>query len=138
MQATITRRFGFEAMHCLENHDGECAREHGHSYHVEVVVQGPIKPADGAPDEGMVCDFGQITAWWEEHCRPHLQHHNLNKRIGSVIGPTTAENIAVWIMGRMDGLTDVLAGAARVECVTVWETERGAATVHYYDLFDGS
>jgi 6-pyruvoyltetrahydropterin/6-carboxytetrahydropterin synthase len=51
----ITKEFRFEAAHRLMNHPGACANLHGHSYKMEITVEGPIH------SDGMVMDFGSLT-----------------------------------------------------------------------------
>lgn len=41
---TIGKTFTFEAAHHLEHHRGKCRRPHGHSYKLEVMVTGAVKP----------------------------------------------------------------------------------------------
>ena len=118
MQAVITKEFSFAAAHQLLNHDGLCRNRHGHNYRVIVEVSGEIKGTDGKPDEGMVQDFGVVKARWKE-IEPLLDHRDLNESIGTVIGPTTAENIAVWILSQFDAAS----------AVTVFETATSSAMV---------
>lgn len=59
--ASITKIFRFEAAHHLPDHQGKCARLHGHSYKLEVMLRGAIKDSVGASDNGMVMDFGDIS-----------------------------------------------------------------------------
>jgi 6-pyruvoyltetrahydropterin/6-carboxytetrahydropterin synthase len=116
--ASINKEFRFEAAHRLHNHGGKCAHLHGHSYRVIVTVTGLIKPADGAPDEGMVMDFSDVKEQWGL-IEGFLDHRDLNKTIGPDIGPTTAENIAVWILARM----------RCASAITVYETATSSVTV---------
>lgn len=116
---TIGKRFTFEAAHQLPNHDGKCARLHGHSYVVEVAVAGEqIPEGQGFPDEGMVIDFSLVSSTWRAAIFDRLDHRNLNDVLDVV---TTAENLAVWILRELrhelERMRDV-----KVESVTVWET----------------
>lgn len=123
MIATLTKEFKFEAAHVLANHDGKCARLHGHSYRVVVHIKGEVKPTDGSPEEGMVMDFSKVKEAWKQ-IEPLLDHRNLNETIGSDVGPTTAENIAGWILRSLGHwLGDVLTA------VTVYETASSSVTV---------
>ena len=36
----VTKKFKFESGHALYGHDGKCKNIHGHSYQLEVTVQG--------------------------------------------------------------------------------------------------
>lgn len=118
MQATLTKEFKFEAAHQLLNHNGKCRRLHGHSYRVFVEVKGEIKPQDGLSDEGMVVDFSVVKEAWDSIVGD-LDHQNLNETIGPEVGPTTAENIAKWVLMQLP-----FASA-----VTVFETATSSARV---------
>lgn len=111
----IAKRFTFEAAHVLPNHDGKCARLHGHSYVVEVVCEGSCNPENGAPDEGMVVDFSKVKdAWLELH--ELVDHRNLNDVLPAMYQPTTAEHIARWL------LLELRRRLSLVVSVKVWET----------------
>lgn len=122
MQATLTKEFKFEAAHQLHNHNGKCRKLHGHSYRVVVEVQGEVRDADGGPDEGMVIDFGHIKDVWRDF-EPLLDHRDLNETLGEQVGPTTAENIAGWLLEEFKARIPV------VSAVTVFETASSSATV---------
>ena len=55
MKLLLTKKFVFEMAHALEGYDGKCAHLHGHSYHLEVTVEG----SEVGPD-GMTLDFSQL------------------------------------------------------------------------------
>ena len=52
----VAKRFRWEGAHRLPWHDGPCRNLHGHSYSMEVVVEGPID------SRGMVIDFKDVKA----------------------------------------------------------------------------
>jgi hypothetical protein len=58
MKTTITVSLTFAAAHQLPEHEGKCARLHGHTYGLEVTVQGTPQPA--GPAKGMVMDFAEL------------------------------------------------------------------------------
>ena len=95
--ATICKAFTFDAAHQLPNHDGKCRFLHGHTYRVELELHGPVREPDGRSDGGMVVDFAEVKrAWKPLHDR--LDHSFLNDAIPSDYRPTTAENIAHFIL----------------------------------------
>jgi 6-pyruvoyltetrahydropterin/6-carboxytetrahydropterin synthase len=49
------RPIRISAGHRIQNHDGKCARPHGHNYEISVAVTGEVT------DEGWVVDKGDIT-----------------------------------------------------------------------------
>lgn len=93
MTATISKSFRFEAAHSLPYLPAghKCRNEHGHSYRVVVFVTGEI-------DEklGWVVDYADIkaaaTPWINL-----LDHTNINR----LVSPSTAENIAVYLMEKL-------------------------------------
>jgi 6-pyruvoyltetrahydropterin/6-carboxytetrahydropterin synthase len=120
--ARICKSFTLEAAHSLPNHAGKCARLHGHSYRVEVEAAGEVKPATGASDEGMVLDFAELgDAWAGLHAR--LDHQFLNDVLPPEAGPTTAENLAAWMLG------ELRRQVPEVCAVRVYETAKSWAEV---------
>jgi len=91
----IYKQFTFEAAHRLPNvpEGHKCARLHGHSFHVEIHVSGPI----GA-DTGWVMDFADLkTAFAPLH---RVLDHNYLNDIPGLENPTS-EHIARWIWDRL-------------------------------------
>lgn len=90
----VFREFSFEAAHLLphlpEGH--KCRRLHGHSFRVEVHVEGPVA------DSGMVMDFADIQAAFQP-LWAQLDHRYLNEVDG--LANPTSENLAVWIWDRL-------------------------------------
>ncbi|MBI4082622.1 MAG: 6-carboxytetrahydropterin synthase QueD [Candidatus Lambdaproteobacteria bacterium] len=101
----IFREMTFEAAHRLPNvpPGHKCARLHGHSYRVEVHVEGPV----GA-ESGWVMDFADIQAAFAP-LHAQLDHQCLNEVEG--LANPTAEHLARWIWRR---LRPSLAGLCEV------------------------
>lgn len=108
--------FQFEAAHLLPRlpRSHKCRRLHGHSFQVEIVIDGPCDPK-----LGWVIDYADITEafkpLWEQ-----LDHNYLNKVRG--LENPTSENIAIWIWDRLKpklpGLTEVaVAETCTARCV---------------------
>ena len=125
MRAFIRKSFRFDAAHSLPNHAGKCRGLHGHTYRVELVFEGDIKPARGKSDDGMVLDFLDVSAWWHREVEPLVDHRFLNDTLPEPFLPTTAENIAAWLLTRLED------SSLPVSSVTVWETSSASATVHH-------
>lgn len=91
----IYKEFTFEAAHRLPNvpPDHKCARLHGHSFRVEVHVQGPV-----GRESGWVLDFADIKAAFAPLMKV-LDHNYLNE-IGGLENPTS-ELLAKWIWRRL-------------------------------------
>ncbi|HTW85227.1 MAG TPA: 6-carboxytetrahydropterin synthase QueD [Candidatus Sulfotelmatobacter sp.] len=106
----IRKSFSFEAAHVLPHHPGKCARLHGHSYRLEVVLDGPLQ-AEG-PAAGMVQDFEVIANAVRGTVLAELDHRSLN----DLIENPTAERIVVWIWKRLAPLLPQLTE------LVLWET----------------
>jgi len=57
---SITRRLEFDAGHRLPNHRSQCRNIHGHRYALEITLTSEVIHEEGAADDGMVMDFGDI------------------------------------------------------------------------------
>lgn len=106
----ITQGFTFEAAHFLPHvpDTHRCRRMHGHSYKVELTLEGPVDP-----HTGFVADFFDIEAVFAP-LLARLDHYCLNEVEG--LENPTAEHIAVWIWARLKPDLPLLAG------VRVYET----------------
>jgi 6-pyruvoyltetrahydropterin/6-carboxytetrahydropterin synthase len=87
----IFKIFGFEAAHYLPNlpESHKCRRMHGHSFRVEVYVEGSVNE-----EAGWVMDFAEI----KESFKPleeQLDHRLLNDIKG--LENPTSENLSRWI-----------------------------------------
>ncbi|HEX7078388.1 MAG TPA: 6-carboxytetrahydropterin synthase QueD [Candidatus Eisenbacteria bacterium] len=95
MVVRLTRDFTFEAAHLLprapEGH--KCRRLHGHSFKVEVTVEGEVDPATG-----WFLDYAVIRDAVEP-IRRRLDHYHLNEVEG--LENPTSENLAAWIWERL-------------------------------------
>jgi 6-pyruvoyltetrahydropterin/6-carboxytetrahydropterin synthase len=110
MNVRLVHEFRFEAAHRLphvpEGH--KCARLHGHSFRVELAVEGPVNP-----HTGWFMDFGELYALWAP-LHEVLDHHYLNEVVG--LENPTSEVLSRWIWQK---LKPSLAALCRV---TVFET----------------
>jgi 6-pyruvoyltetrahydropterin/6-carboxytetrahydropterin synthase len=106
----ISQAFRFEAAHRLPNvpEVHRCRRMHGHSYRVEVHLNGSVDP-----HTGFVVDFFAIEAAFAPLLEV-LDHRCLNEVQG--LQNPTAENIAIWIWDRIKPRVGTLAA------VRVYET----------------
>lgn len=110
MRVRLTKDFTFEAAHLLpkapEGH--KCRRLHGHSFRIEITVEGEVDP-----ETGWFLDYGKIAAAVDP-IRAKLDHYYLNEVPG--LPNATSENLARWIWEK---LTPALPSLARI---TVHET----------------
>lgn len=93
MPFELRKSFAFEASHVLTGHDGKCARLHGHSYVLTLVLRGARLQTSG-PQRNMLADFCDISAAAKKVIASHLDHHHLNDTLKS--DSPTAEYIARW------------------------------------------
>jgi 6-pyruvoyltetrahydropterin/6-carboxytetrahydropterin synthase len=91
MKVELKKSFQFEAAHSLPHLPAEhkCARLHGHSFKIELTVEGQV-------DEklGWLIDYADLS----EAFRPiweKLDHRHLNEIEG--LENPTSENIARWV-----------------------------------------
>lgn len=56
----VTKFIEIDMGHRVPNHKSKCRNFHGHRYKIEVCVDDKIIQTEGASDEGMVIDFGDI------------------------------------------------------------------------------
>jgi len=102
----LCREFYIDAAHYLPDYDGKCENLHGHTYKLEVVVEGKIKK------DGMVMDFGRIKEVVDSEVVEELDHKQLNE----IIDNPTAENLVEWICKRLKGKLPLYS-------IKLWEGE---------------
>lgn len=91
MHVLLFKEFSFEAAHWLPTFpDGhKCRRLHGHSFRVEVVVEGELDES-----KGFLIDYGDMARAIEP-VRQRLDHYCLNDVAG--LENPTSEMVARWI-----------------------------------------
>lgn len=94
----LRKSFNFEASHVLTGHNGKCARFHGHSYVLTLILRGRRLKQSG-PQRNMLMDFCEISAATKGLVASHLDHHHLNDTLATK--SPTAEYIARWIYRRL-------------------------------------
>lgn len=101
----LRKTFQLESAHRLPRVPAshKCGRIHGHSFEVEVVVEGPVDPV-----MGWVMDYAEIKAAFKP--LHDLLDHNFLNEVPGLENPTS-ENLARWIWGR---LKPVLPGLCEV------------------------
>lgn len=117
----VRKRFRFEAAHILPHHPGKCSRLHGHSYRLEVAVDGPLQP-DG-PARGMVVDFDELDEIVQRAVIERLDHSSLN----DLMENPTSENILLWIWDELESAFDGLSE------LVLWETASACAILRRDD-----
>lgn len=110
MNVRLSHEFRFEAAHRLPKvpTGHKCARLHGHSFKIELTIEGPVNP-----DTGWFIDFGDLFDAWKP-LGDQLDHFYLNDVPG--LENPTSEVLSKWIWDRLIGPIPSLAA------VTVHET----------------
>ena len=103
MKVGVTEHF--DSMHRLPGHP-KCGVPHGHTYRVDVEVEGPVDAG------GMIIDFDLLKKSLREILAP-LDHTDLN----AILDMPTCENICVEILNRLEAQV----GGDRRLTVRVWE-----------------
>jgi len=96
----LTRQYHFSAGHRLESASlspednariyGQCYRQHGHNYLVEVTVEGRPDPITG-----MATDLGALDATVKRFILDRVDHYDLSSTVPALAGvTTTGENLA--------------------------------------------
>lgn len=145
----ISKEVEFDAGHRVMCHTSKCRNPHGHRYRVRVTCAGEIVNEPGAPDDGMLVDFGDLKQLMTSEIHDVLDHGFITQEddpLGAVLGDAaidhdsvgwkliefpyapTAENLARWCW-------DVLAApieqrfrdGLRLALVEVWETPTSCA-----------
>lgn len=109
---SVTKKFEFEASHHLEGYDGNCSRQHGHGFRLEITYEG-------SPDCNslMVIDFKELKKTVKEYIINVLDHQDLNVVL-DCLKRTTAEAITIWIAYSLINS----AGLLGLKKVKLWET----------------
>lgn len=110
MRVELRKEFSFEAAHRLPRvpADHKCARMHGHSFRVEVCVEGEVDEATG-----WLQDYADIAAAVEPVIRA-LDHRALNDVAG--LENPTSEILCGWLWTR------IAPALPRLSAITVHET----------------
>ena len=110
MNVRLVHEFRFEAAHRLPKLPAthKCFRLHGHSFKIELTIEGPVNP-----ETGWLVDFGEVHALFKP-LHDQLDHHYLNEIPG--LENPTSEVLAQWIWQKIKPSLSLLTR------VTVFET----------------
>ena len=113
----VTKEFTFDSAHFLPSYNGKCENMHGHTYRLQVTVDGPLD------HEGMVIDFALLKKTVKAKVLDQLDH----KLINDIIKVASAENIAIWIWGQLVNASE-FPKEVRLHEVKLWETSNSSVT----------
>jgi 6-pyruvoyltetrahydropterin/6-carboxytetrahydropterin synthase len=110
MNVRLVKEYRFEAAHRLTRVSDAhpCGRLHGHSYRLELALEGPVDP-----QLGWLIDFGEIDGAWLP-VKKKLDHAVLNDLEG--LDNPTSENLSRWIWNELAPNLPLLRR------VILWET----------------
>lgn len=94
----VTKEFTFHASHFLTKYFGKCERLHGHSYKLQVTIEGDIGSND------LVIDFGILKRVVVKHVIDKLDHNHLN----DLFENPSAERVCEWIWKVLEPLPELL------------------------------
>ncbi len=106
-------RSNFAAAHQLREIGGNCEQLHGHTWRVEVFLQG-----EELEEKGILMDFRAVKSivkkWIDK-----LDHHYLNDVLEGM-NPTT-ENLARYLFDRLEG--SICSKEVKLSKIRVWESD---------------
>ena len=136
----ISRKIEIDMGHRVPQHKSKCRNLHGHRYVFEAGVRGPLIVEQGASDEGMVMDYGDIKEIMVREIHDPLDHGFMmydgdplreafagfaDQRIIFVPFIPTAENIARYAHQKMQPHFE--QKGLNLAYVKVWETPNSTA-----------
>lgn len=131
-QVVVSKEIQFDAGHRVPNHRSKCRNPHGHRYRVVIECVGAIVEEEGASDQGMLIDFGdlknllvnlihdpldhgfivwendddllQAFMWWDPAKIPSDRIAGMDPVWKIIKFPyiPTAENIAIWAWNQLE------------------------------------
>lgn len=120
---SVTKEFTFDSCHQLKEYNGACARLHGHTYKLQVTVEGKLD------NIGMVVDFKELKTYIQEMIIKPLDHYNLNDKLWF---NTTAENMVVYFYELLEKYFITLSEKEEryiaIKEVKLWETPTSFAS----------
>jgi 6-pyruvoyltetrahydropterin/6-carboxytetrahydropterin synthase len=119
MKVALTRMFQIEAAHRLPRlpKGHKCERMHGHSFKIEVRVEGECDPK-----LGWLMDYADIKKAFEPLFE-QLDHRCLNE-VSDLDNPTS-ENLAKWVWDRLKPSLPMLTAVIVAETCTASAEYRG-------------
>jgi 6-pyruvoyltetrahydropterin/6-carboxytetrahydropterin synthase len=112
----LTIKTHFDAAHSLTGYPGECARLHGHTFKVDVIVEG-----EALNSIGIVYDFKDLKDRVRE-ILDRFDHRHINEIPPFDETTPTAENLANYLYYELQKNGRFPAGV-NVKQVNVWESD---------------
>jgi 6-pyruvoyltetrahydropterin/6-carboxytetrahydropterin synthase len=108
----LRKTFQIEAAHRLPNvpMGHKCARLHGHSWSIEVAIEGPV-----GDQTGWVMDYADLKAAFQP-IHDRIDHNYLNEIPG--LENPTSERLAVWLWNELKPRLPLLSELVIAETCT--------------------
>ncbi len=94
----VTKEFTFDSAHFLPNYYGKCERMHGHTYKLQVTVDGAVG------ENGLVIDFVILKRIVKKKVLDKLDHQLIN----DTVEVASAENLTIWIWDQLVDLKSLI------------------------------
>lgn len=91
MNMYLTKVFKFDSAHNLVEYHGKCEALHGHTYRLEVTIEGTPRK------DGMILDYGIIKKIVKEKIINKFDHRYLN----DIVPQSSSENLVQWIWNEL-------------------------------------
>lgn len=119
----VCRRFKFDAAHYLPNYEGKCKNLHGHTWFLEVEVEGPVNSLSG-----FVIDFTRLKVYVTDAVIVRVDHSCLN----DLLDNPTCEVLIEWMWRMLDEVLPV-----RLVRLRLYESSDSYAEMTSYSLAIG-
>jgi 6-pyruvoyltetrahydropterin/6-carboxytetrahydropterin synthase len=125
MRSRIFKKVSFDASHRLLHYEGKCARLHGHSWSVEVCIDGEVDEKTG-----ILIDYNTIRSIIERfdhqvilnEADPMVRCIGEFQQVCTTHGDPTSELLAVIIHDLLDTECTRTGRDVRLRLVRVWES----------------
>jgi 6-pyruvoyl-tetrahydropterin synthase len=136
----LTKEFEFEACHRLVGYNGPCERYHGHSYKLEVTVQGVPKGRNGCG--GLLVDFKELKDLVKEEVIDIVDHEDLNVVMHQMFNMTptqntTCENMIIAFWYALDHTISEKFEGVTLNKLKLYETRTSCATLTRCMVYGG-
>jgi 6-pyruvoyltetrahydropterin/6-carboxytetrahydropterin synthase len=126
----VTKHVEFESCHRLVKYSGPCERMHGHTYKLQVTVEGvPDTRADG-----LVIDFKDLKKIINEVVVDKVDHQDLNEVMVKEFAfaddvNTSCENMIIAFWYALDHHISENFEGVKLQELKLWETTNSFATL---------
>jgi len=112
---SVCKMFEFEAAHHLPGYKGACRNIHGHSYKLEVEVEGIM---DGV--SGMLMDFSELKSIVKKNIIDRVDHSDLN--VSLLLSKTQSPTAEVMLLVFVGWINRDLPKGIVLRRIRLWET----------------